>query len=115
MDENQEVIIKFPPSGKDLRVIFEETKPSEARIGGKKVEVIHGPRIPNKTNFDELPDLIRQAPALIVSAMTADAVWETIYPTLIFVPDTNPDSVVRDATGRIIGVRRMILYDGKKS
>ena len=113
MDANgEEKLVTFPASGESLRVEFAESKISKALIQSSTVEVVHGPRVPVKTNFDELPDLIRLPPALIVSAMTADAIWETMGPTLIFVPNTGPESVVRDAGGKIVGVKSFILYDG---
>jgi hypothetical protein len=114
MDAEGQELMTFPASGHSLRVVkFTEAKISKATVAGASVEIIHGPRTPVATNFDDLPDLIRQAPAMIVSAITADAAWETMEGVLLFVPDTGPEAVVRDDKGQIRGVKRFILYDGQ--
>lgn len=117
MDAEGQELMTFPASGHSLRVVkFTEAKISKATVAGASVEIIHGPRTPVATNFDDLPDLIRQAPAMIVSAITADAAWDPMYNgdgILLFVPDTGPEAVVRDDKGQIRGVKRFILYDGQ--
>ena len=109
----KEELMTFKASGKTLRVDFSESKVSKAIIAGSVVEVAHAPRAPKSTNWDDLPDEIRRAPAIIVSAMTADVVWPTMDPVLVFVPDSGPESVVRDDGGKILGVKRFLLYDGE--
>ena len=44
---------------------------------------------------------------IIVSAMVADALAKQGKTYGVYYPDTGPDSVVRDAEGNILGVRRM--------
>lgn len=54
---------------------------------------------------------MKDAKNVIVSKMVADAMWEIVPENItIWAPDTGPGSVVRDANGNVIGVKRMLLY-----
>ena len=113
VDAESGEIMTFPATGHSLRVEFAESKVSTAVLGGTKVEIVHGPRVPVNTNYNDLPDELQRAPAIIVSNIVAEAIWDThTNGVLLFVPDTGPESVVRDDKGQIKGVKRFILYDG---
>lgn len=76
-----------------------------ARIDSRSVLLMHVDNIPvNKTVFGDIIDLPDPKPDTIylVSAMVLDKV---VNRSDVFSPDTGPDSVVRNDSGNIIGVK----------
>ena len=94
MDSEEKVVVEIPPSGKILRL--EETVVEAGEIDGiPLVRKVYGvPELPPRE-----PDTVYVvAPLLLQYVRRADFV----------APDTGPQSVVRDAEGRIIGVKRFM-------
>ena len=93
----QNVILKIPPSGKVARVsVF-------SRVIGE----INGIPI-RRAEYGEVQDLPepKEGVIYIVSTVLLIALREKgIARDDVVAPDTNPDSVVRDPQGRVIGVR----------
>lgn len=103
-DETGKVIATFPPSGMVARRRVRETEvdPLHLTSAGRPIPVISsrlgvveglpGPR----------PDTIYLVSAMVLSAPSLH------YCRDVYAPDTGPASVVRDAAGQIIAVKRLI-------
>ena len=92
--EDGEVKQIIPPSGQIARVRTEQTVVGE--VNG--VPIV-------KTTFGDVEGLPEQQPntVFIVSSLVAQAVP---HRRDVVAPDTSPSGAVRDADGRIIGVKR---------
>ncbi len=95
-----------PEQGEALRLEQEkERSVFYLEVGdGVKVPCNSGPAVHAGMNRDP-PNK-----PVIVSELVARHLVETGFAYSIFIPDTNPESVVRDG-GRILGVTRMTLYN----
>jgi hypothetical protein len=89
--------VRVPPSGHVARVTS-TSEPVESHDGIPVVRTSFG----EVTGLPEVSDV-----PVIVSSLVASAL-RTRPPYRVFVPDTGPDSVVRDEAGRIVAVRRLI-------
>jgi hypothetical protein len=47
---------------------------------------------------------------ILVSAVIAEYLTKRNYAGQIYIPDSSPESAVRDSTGTIIGVKRLVRY-----
>lgn len=95
LNEAGEILLSLPSEG--------EVRVSEEVAGQKYID---GILVVNKAYGQvELPP-VKSGVTYIVSRIVRDAVPVTLRDDLL-VPDTGPDSVVRDESGRIIGVRRL--------
>ena len=65
---------------------------------------------PEWTGVDFVPHPPAQGESVIVSIVAAPALVPARPDLAIYVPDTGPESAVRDDTGRICGVKRLILW-----
>ena len=113
VDDDGKVVLSIPPSGTSARVIPAPQTVAKVSIGdGVFVPVVIDGTGDGHNLFTAI-DLGAQSGAknIIVSQKLADAYWETMPEgTTRWVPDTGPGSVVRDAGGAVVGVRRMLLY-----
>jgi len=125
--ENKSITLE--PSGYVARVITRETKKYEVPIKQGDVTVIV-PAVEREQVDVQLPDPREvlqslngiSGVVLLVSSMVGDYVKNKGLPPewlavarigisiTVAAPDTGPDSVVRDSEGRIIGVRRIVVY-----
>ncbi|MCS7002272.1 MAG: hypothetical protein NZ518_05420 [Dehalococcoidia bacterium] len=99
------VLARFLPHGTAPRLTEATVDAPAVEIGGCSIPVV-------KTTFGELvgfPD-VPPAAIIIVNPLIAERVASRLGRTL-YAPDTGPASVVRDAGGQIIGVRRLRRYD----
>jgi hypothetical protein len=93
----QNVILKIPPSGKVARVA----------VKAEIVAEVNGISI-RKTTYGDIVDLPDPQPdtVYITSVVVLIALQaKGIQRYDVVSPDTNPDSVVRDAQGKILGVK----------
>jgi len=97
MSEGGEEILRVPPSGTVTRVEVKTEVIGE--INGVKVrKVVYG-------DIVGLPEP-RENTFYVVSTIVLLALREKgIYRRDLIAPDTNPDSVIRDPQGRVIGVK----------
>ena len=107
VDENGNVVITIPRSGKIARVKQERRHVGFINIEGKQVPIV-------KTVYGEvegLPEKPEEDKLYIVSTIVAQALSnKPEWKNHLLVPDTGPGSVVRDKDGKIVGVRFLILY-----
>jgi hypothetical protein len=95
--EGKKVIAEIPPSGMVARVAV--TSRIVGEIAGIPVR---------KTEYGEVENLPDPMPDTyyVVSTVVLIALKEKgIHRPDVIAPDTNPDSVIRDSEGRVIGVR----------
>jgi hypothetical protein len=95
--EGKKVIAEIPPSGMVARVS------TVSRVVGE----IAGIPV-RKTEYGEIENLPDPMPDTyyVVSTVVLIALKEKgIHRPDVIAPDTNPDSVIRDSEGRVIGVR----------
>jgi len=93
----QNIILRIPPSGQVARV----------SVASEVVGEVNGIPI-RKTVYGDILDLPepRSNTIYIVSTIVLIAAKEKgIYRRDLIAPDTNPDSVIRDPQGRVIGVK----------
>ena len=97
VSEDGEEIMRIPPSGQVARVSVKSEVVGE--INGVKVrKVVYG-------DIVGLPEP-RENTFYVVSTIVLLALREKgIYRRDLIAPDTNPDSVIRDPQGRVIGVK----------
>lgn len=106
-DDDGKVIHTIPSSGHNVRV---DSKPQEhvedLTLNNNKIPVFTPP---SYTKVTGLPDDINGRD-IIVSSITGDQfVKENLdFPQRVLVPDTGPNSCVRDEAGKILGVKRFI-------
>lgn len=72
------------------------------------VVVVSAPRVSSENSIEELVKLLGGAPPIIVSTMCTQIL--TQYPGAVYVPDTGPESAIRDADGQILAVRRLYRF-----
>jgi hypothetical protein len=103
VDDNGNIIARFPASGQIARVST-YTSEIDPILGIPVVETKYG-------KIEGLPKSAKNT-IYLVSAVVAQALE---YPRRdVYVPDTGPESVVRDAEGKIIGVKRLMrIYHSK--
>jgi hypothetical protein len=93
----QNIVLRIPPAGKVARV----------SISAQTVGEINSIAV-RKTTYGDIQDLPDPQPGVIyvVSTIVLIALKDKgiIRPDVVS-PDTNPDSAVRDASGKIIGVK----------
>jgi hypothetical protein len=93
----QNIVLRIPPSGKVARV----------SVSTETVGEINGVAV-RKTTYGDIQDLPDPQPGVIyvVSTLVLIALKDKgIIRTDIVSPDTNPDSALRDTSGKIIGVK----------
>jgi hypothetical protein len=100
----------FEPSGTQARCI------GSTQIKFSLLSDRFGVPVYSDCNFTEVTGLPANdtTPAIIVSEIVARFIHEHNgynYKGLVFYPDTGPESVIRDGTGQIIGVKRLITLD----
>ena len=109
--------VELPPSGKIARVGTKESPAGELLLEGDFV----APLITREWGAVELPtpeSLGVENPEgvfLVVSSLVGEAIKAQGLPpewrgAIVVAPDTGPQSAVRDADGRIIGVKRFVLF-----
>ncbi|HID70038.1 MAG TPA: hypothetical protein EYP35_06165 [Desulfobacterales bacterium] len=126
---HEEGVLKIPPSGHVARVITANTEaaPVTIRNDSKNVKIPTVKREPKGLDLPP-PDKFINNPkgvasvTLLVSAMVGEYIAQHGLPAqwidllregvvvTVAAPDTGPDSVVRDENGRIIGVRRLVVF-----
>lgn len=90
----------YEPSGSVVRLRTLAT-PAGELLGVPLVRLAHGAP-------EGLPGDLQPGDVLIVSTLALGPVAEAVPSGVTVVaPDTGPESVVRDADGRIVGVRRL--------
>ena len=93
----QNVVLKIPPSGKVARVT----------TASKIVGYLNGIPV-RRTEYGEIQGLPepREGVIYIVSTIVLIALREKgMKRDDVIAPDTNPDSIIRDKDGRVIGVK----------
>jgi hypothetical protein len=95
--DGKNIILQIPPSGKVARV----------SVKAELVGYVNGVPI-RKTTYGDIEGLPDQQPntiyitsTIVLLALQAKGIRRSD----VLSPDTNPDSVVRDASGKIIGVK----------
>lgn len=112
--DRKTVLATFPRSGNVARVVFHAPSVTTASYNGTELPIAIGRLNPTfvAIDFGHPPP---PKSALIVSEVTAKGLLMTAAdgdgPVLS--PDTDPETVVRDDHGRIIGVTRLILWHPK--
>lgn len=102
----------FDDEGRELRVIFKSEGVARLKTKAEPVTPVYakGRKIPlirqEVGEVEGLPSEPIDGVYFIVSRLIFDALPERKD---LIVPDTSPESVVRDSEGRIIGVRRFII------
>jgi len=96
MSDNREVVDRYPATGQIARV-SEVIEPDNLDLGG--VPVVRK-RHAEVVGLPEPQDEVLYLVSVIVPPAVPDR-------NDLIVPDTGPDSAVRDDGGRIIGVRRL--------
>jgi hypothetical protein len=93
----QNVILKIPPSGKVARV----------SVKSEIVGNIDGVPIRRTTYGDiqDLPDPLPNTVYIVSTVLLIALQAKGIRRTDVVSPDTNPDSVIRDTNGRVMGVK----------
>lgn len=102
-DDGQTVVAEIPPSGVEARVS------TRAEIlGWVEVDGFYIPLV--RTEFGPVEGLPEPADGVvyIVSTLVARAVAGERDD--VVAPDTGPESVIRDADGRIVGIRRFQVF-----
>jgi hypothetical protein len=118
-------VIPASPMGNLRLVSTEISVPTTATIDGHEVVIVKPPVYtglklhPNPTStFTEPQDFAwlqaygKGKTKFVVSSMVGEYIARSqkIPMCEFYAPDTNPDSVVRDANGQIAGVKRLIQY-----
>ena len=98
----EEVLHTFPASGTVARVVTRADERQGFLMDGFVLPIA----ILDYGAVEGLDDWNGDDP-IIVSAMVADALAKQGKTYGVYYPDTGPDSVVRDAEGNILGVRRL--------
>jgi hypothetical protein len=95
------IITSIPPTGKVARVRTVAIKTGTIEVDGHAIDVV-------STSYGEVEDLPDSSPgiAYIVSALVLQVLRGSRNDVIC--PDTGPESVVRDAKGGILGVKRFI-------
>ena len=104
VNRHGDLVHRFPASGMELRLLESSPQTPLGLVPGTYVPLWSKPAR-DLTNIDALPQAVLMHNAIIVSAICGDAM--AMYPFPVYVPDTGPESVVRDDQGRIVGVRRL--------
>lgn len=111
-------VIIFGPDQKTVLFTVEPEEGGALRLEqGEKREVFYlevgdGVKVPCNAGPAVYAGMNREPPnkSVIVSELVARHLVEVGFAFSIFVPDTNPESVVRDG-GRILGVTMVTLYN----
>lgn len=126
---HEEGALRIPPSGHVARVIIDNTETTPVTVKNGS-EIINIPAVTRQPKGLDLPppDKFISNPkgvasvTLLVSAMVGEYIAQHGLPAqwldllregvvvIVAAPDTGPDSVVRDENGRIIGVRRLVVF-----
>lgn len=109
-DDDGRVVVRIPPSGATIR-LRETVEPA----GSIEIEGVEVPAVRKVLGEPEgLPEGLEAGDVLIVSAIALAPVSAALAGTGVTVvaPDTGPDSAVRDADGRIVAVRRLMVAGG---
>ena len=101
--EGREVIGTIPPSGAVVRLATESVVARTITVDGAEVPIA-------RTTFgapEGVPTDLQPGDVLVVSTLALPHVAAAVPPgVVVMAPDPGPASAVRDADGRIVGVRR---------
>lgn len=111
-DSEGKLIKSFEPCGAQARVFYKPAEETVVSVDGHDMRLLHAPLVKDHFEFAQ-SDPNDGDYALIVSSMFADFIYKSYpfddtYP--LIVPDTGPDSVVRNADGSIFGVKNFLFY-----
>lgn len=113
VDDDGKEVLNIPASGTVARLIAASQTVAKVSIGSDVfVPVVIDTTGDGHNHYSDCDLGAKSSSAnIIVSKMVADAIWETMPAgKTLWVPDTGPGSVVRDAAGAVVGVKRMLLY-----
>ena len=109
MDENGKQRCEIPVSGTPVRLIKNDAVIKlEPLPLGRGIPVVKQQPF---TTIDDPDRLLSTGKYHIVSMVVADFLKAEGYEGPLYVPDTGPESVVRDKKGVILGVKRFLCYE----
>lgn len=103
------VLVVFPTAGSLRLVSAAQTPLTPLRCGDHALEVAAPPAYTDVAPRALLPEVQTSVLVSMVVAQWMQPREEFAHLTL-YVPDTGPESAVRDERGRIVGVRRLTRY-----
>ena len=102
----EKVLHVFPTSGKVARVLATANEQHVIQRDGFTIPVV-------TLDYGEIEGLDgwNGDDPILVSAIVADALKKEGHTYGVYYPDTGPGSVVRDAEGNILGVKRLAILE----
>jgi len=107
LSQDGETLAQIPPSGTVARVSMGREHVGSLSYQGAEIPLVR-PSYGEVEGLPELPepDTLYVVSVLVAQALADDPTWRG----RLLVPDTGPGSVVRDADGRIVGVRYLQVW-----
>jgi len=111
MDENGNVLVNYPASKKQLRMISESQKKVKCGLASE-IPVVTAQQW---SGIDENVEIDPGVNYLLVSMpvgnfLANSSISNKYWNYTILGPDTGPEGAVRDENNQIIGCRRLVLY-----